>query len=273
MPVDTQLTQKAAEIRRLLLRSIHAAGVGHVGGSLSIAELIAVLYFNEMNIDPANPSWHERDRFVMSKGHCGPALYAALAMRGFFPVDELDTLNQQGSRLPSHCDMNRTPGVDMTAGSLGQGFSCALGMAVAAKLDKLDSNIFALVGDGECQEGQIWEAALFAAHRNLDNVILFVDDNGMQIDGTTDQVCKMGDIAAKFAAFGWHSQTIDGHSTAAIKEAISVAKAAVGKPSVIVMKTKKGRGVPEFEDKVSSHSNTVTATMLIAFDLSVGGQA
>jgi len=235
-----------------------------VGGSLSIAELMAVLYFGEMNIDPARPDWQERDRFVMSKGHCGPALYAALALRGYFPTEEMLTLNRFGSRLPSHCDMNRTPGVDMTAGSLGQGFSCAVGMAIAARVDKLPSWIYALMGDGELQEGQIWEAAMFAAHGGLDNVIAFVDNNGMQIDGTTAEICDLGDIGEKFAAFGWHTQTIDGHCTDAIREAIAIAKTAEGKPSIIVLNTIKGKGVPQFEGQVSSHSNTVTAEMVEA---------
>ena len=267
---NINLTEKSNQIRYHLLRGINAAGVGHVGGSLSIAELMSVLYFSEMKIDPERPDWELRDRFVMSKGHCGPALYAALALRGYFPVDEMLTLNQMGSRLPSHCDMNRTPGVDMTAGSLGQGFSCALGMAIAAKVDKLDSWIYALCGDGELQEGQIWEGVMFAAHQKLDNVITFVDNNGMQIDGTTAEICDLGDIGEKFAAFGWHAQTIDGHCVDAIATAIANAKANTGKPSVIVLNTVKGKGVPQFEGQVSSHSNTVTDEMLRVFGESIG---
>ena len=267
---NINLTEKSNEIRYHLLRAIHAAGVGHVGGSLSIAELMAVLYFHEMKIDPANPAWQQRDRFVMSKGHCGPALYASLALRGYFDTEELLTLNQMGSRFPSHCDMKRTPGVDMTAGSLGQGFSCALGMAIAARVDKLDSWIYTLCGDGELQEGQIWEGVMFAAHQKLDNVVAFVDNNGMQIDGPTCEICDLGDIAAKFESFGWHAQTIDGHCVDAIVGAVSTAKAATGKPSVIVMNTIKGKGVPGFEGQVSSHSNTVTDEMLRVFGESIG---
>lgn len=235
---------KAREIRYYTMDEIGHLGVGHVGGCLSIADLLAVLYFGGgMNVDPRNPKWEERDRLVISKGHAGPALYAALALKGYFPLEMLHTLNKAETMLPSHCDMNRTTGVDMTAGSLGQGYSCAVGMAKAAKILGNPCKVFAIIGDGESQEGQIWEASMAAAHYKLDNLITFIDYNGMQIDGTVDEVMSLGNPAKKWEAFGYHVREIDGHDVDAITDAIAEARAVTGKPSMIVLRTIKGKGV------------------------------
>ena len=257
-----ELLVRAAEIRKDTMRAIASIGLGHVGGSLSVAELLAVLYFREMKVDPANPKMPDRDRLVMSKGHCGPALYSALAQRGFFDREILLTLNKPDTILPSHCDMNRTPGIDMTTGSLGQGISAAMGIAIANKLDKRKNTVYFVLGDGECQEGQVWEAAMLASHRKLDNVIGFLDYNGLQIDGTIDEICSLGDVAGRFTSFGWDCQTVDGHDPEAIADAIEKAKTVAGKPHMIVLKTVKGKGVSEFENKPSSHSATVSPEQL-----------
>lgn len=232
-----------------------------------MCDLLAVLYYKHMNVDPKNPHWPERDRLVMSKGHAGPALYSALALKGFFDYELLKTLNKPYTNLPSHCDMNRTPGVDMTTGSLGQGISCAVGMAVACKADVRDSWVYFVNGDGETQEGQIWEAILFAGARKLDNVIGFLDYNKLQIDGTVDEVCSLGDPEAKYKAFGWHVQTIDGHDVKAIDEAITNAKKTIGMPSMIILNTTKGKGVPEIENKASSHNCNMPNDL---FDRAIG---
>lgn len=245
------------EIRRLTIESIYSIGKGHVGGSMSIVEVLAVLYFQEMNIDPSDPHKEGRDRLVVSKGHSGPAVYAALARRGYFPVDWLKTLNQIGTKLPSHCDMNRTPGIDMTAGSLGQGFSCAVGMATASQIKGDGATVYAIIGDGESQEGQIWEAALFAAHRKLDNLIAFTDCNGLQIDGPVDQVCSLGDLEGKWSAFGWHTQRVDGHCCQAISDAIAKAKGHPGQPSMILLDTVKGKGV-SFAEKAGAANHSMS---------------
>lgn len=229
---------------------------GHLGGSLSIADALSVLYNRQMKFDPQNPKWDGRDWLVMSKGHCGPALYATLALKGFFPKEMLQTLNQPHTDLPSHCDRNHTPGIDMTTGSLGQGASTAAGVAYGLKLDKKDNRVFLILGDGEIQEGQVWEMAMTAATKHLDNLIALVDYNKLQIDGRTDndEVCNVGDIAAKFTAFNWYAQSVDGHDVEAIDAAIEKAKANKGTPSVIVLSTVKGKGWDKSENAVGSHS-------------------
>lgn len=247
--------EKAKEIRRRTVRAIGSLGVGHIGGSLSVADLLAVLYSGAMNIDSRNPKMEGRDRLVISKGHSGPALYAALSIVGYIREAELDTLNRMDTSLPSHCDMNRTPGVDMTTGSLGQGFSCAVGAAVGAAIRRDGATIFTLVGDGESQEGQVWEAAMYAAHKKLDNLVAFTDWNGLQIDGTVDEVNSLGDLAAKWQAFGWHTQEIDGHDVAAIGKAIDTARATTGRPHMILLKTVKGKGVSFVEAMGAGNHN------------------
>lgn len=248
------------QIRRLTLDCIYSIGKGHIGGCMSIVEVLAVLYYEKMNIDPDQPKMEGRDRLIVSKGHAGPAVYATLAHRGYFPQELLLTLNRIGTDLPSHCDMNHTVGIDMTTGSLGQGFSCAVGAAVGAQIKRDGAFIYTIIGDGESQEGQIWEAAMYAAHRKLDHLIAFTDCNGMQIDGTVDQVCSLGDLAAKWESFGWHVQSVDGHDGAAIAEAIDRAKEAAGQPSMILLRTVKGRGVSfAVEAGPGCHSMSITA--------------
>lgn len=247
------------EIRALTLESIYSIGKGHLGGCMSIVETLAVLYFEEMNIDPGRPHMAGRDRLVVSKGHAGPAVYAALAARGYFPRGELLTLNRAGTMLPSHCDMNRTPGIDMTTGSLGQGFSCAVGVALGSLLSGDGATVYTIIGDGESQEGQVWEAAMYAAHRKLDNLIAFTDCNRMQIDGMVDDVCSLGDLDAKWRAFGWYVQRIDGHDCAAIHAAIERAKCEKDRPSMILLDTVKGRGISfAVEAGAACHSMSVT---------------
>jgi transketolase len=232
----------AAEIRLETFRALAALGFGHVGGAMSIAEALAVLYGGEMRINPQRPDWEERDYFALSKGHAGAALYATLAIKGYFPKEELLTLNQNGTMLPSHCSREHTPGIDLTTGSLGQGISTAVGAALASRVLGGNNYAYCIVGDGECDEGQIWEAALFAAHRKLDHFILFVDRNRMQLDGPTAEICDLSDIAGRFAAFNWNVQEVNGHSVGAIYNAVEAAKSEKGKPSVIVLDTVKGKG-------------------------------
>lgn len=253
------LSQFSKQIRRETLRCIHSQGSGHVGGSLSIADVLAVLYANHMRVDADNPQKEGRDRLVLSKGHAGPALYATLAIKGFFPLEWLDTLNKLGTRLPSHVNINLTPGVDMTAGSLGQGFSCACGLALGEKIKKSDGYVYVICGDGELQEGQNWEAAMFASNKKLDNLIVFVDNNKMQIDGLTKDVMNIEDIEAKFKAFGFATKRVDGHDHTAIDNAICLAKTEAGAPHCIVLDTVKGKGVSIYEQMgVGVHSTTVT---------------
>lgn len=242
----------AARIRKAALRSMNSFHGGHVGGSMSMAELMAALYGQCMKIDPKNPQWEERDWLVVSKGHCGPGVYATLALMGYFPEDELETLNSEGTRLPSHCDRNRTPGIDMTTGSLGQGVSCAVGCAWGMKYRDMTNTVYTILGDGECDEGQVWEAALFAATKKLDNLIGFVDCNKKQLDGFTKDICDLGDIRQKFKDFGWHSQEVDGHNITAIIEAIGTAKQVNGQPSMIVLNTIKGKDCC-FSDTLYNH--------------------
>ncbi|MCE5188367.1 MAG: transketolase [Eubacteriales bacterium] len=239
---ETEFEILAAEIRLETFRELAELGFGHIGGAMSIADVLAVLYGGVMKIDPENPAWEDRDYFALSKGHAGPAVYAALALRGFFLKEQLKTLNKSGTMLPSHCSRIHTPGIDLTTGSLGQGISTAAGAALASRILGGDNYAYCIIGDGECDEGQIWEAALFAAHQKLDHFILFVDANKLQLDGPVAEICCMGDIGEKFRSFNWHVQTVDGHSVAAIYRAIEAAKAAVGQPSVVVLETIKGKG-------------------------------
>lgn len=248
----------AVQIRKNILRAIASKGSGHVGGSLSIADALAVLYSGEMNIDPTQPKKEDRDFIVMSKGHCGPAMYAALAARGYFPEEVLETLNQNNTILPSHTDRNKTPGVDMTTGSLGQGASLAAGAALADKLDGKNNYTYLILGDGELDEGQIWEAALFAAHNKLYNLITLIDANGKQLDGTTDQICGLGSIEKKFEAFGYHVVSVeDGNDTEQIYQAIREAKQEKEIPTAIVLHTVKGAGVNFYAEMANCHSTTV----------------
>jgi len=251
--MGTDLEAIANQMRIDIIESLAAAGSGHPGGSLSCADILAVLYFEKMNIDPENPHWEDRDRLVLSKGHAAPALYAALAERGFFPREDLITLRKYGSHLQGHPNMADTPGVDMSTGSLGQGLSAANGMALAGRLDGKDYYVYCIMGDGEIQEGQIWEAAMSAGHYHLDHVIGFVDHNGLQIDGTNDEVMTVNPIGDKFAAFGWNVLSVDGHDLEAISAAIDEAKATKGMPTVIVCETIKGKGVSFMENAVNWH--------------------
>lgn len=253
------MVEFSKEIRRQTMRCLHSQGSGHVGGSLSIADVLSVLYSKHMDVDPKNPKRPNRDCLVLSKGHAGPALYSTLALKGFFPLDWLDTLNKLGTRLPSHANLNLTPGVDMTAGSLGQGISCACGLALAKKMSGDKHFVYVITGDGELQEGQNWEGAMFAAAKGLDNMIVFVDANKLQIDGTTQEVCNVEDIAQKFASFGFAATRVNGHDHNAIDAAIQRAKAEGGKPHCIVLDTVKGKGVSFYETMGAGvHSTTVT---------------
>lgn len=247
------LSSRANEIRQDIIRMLGRAGSGHPGGSLSAADIVTALYFRVMRIDPDNPKDPGRDRFILSKGHAAPVLYAALANRGFFPREELLTLRKLGSRLQGHPDMKKLPGVEMSTGSLGQGLSVANGLALAGKLDGLDYRVYALLGDGEIQEGQIWEAAMAAAHYRLDNLIAFLDHNRMQIDGTTDQVMSPEPVADKWRAFGWDVREIDGHDMAQILQAVDQAQKVKGKPHMIIAETIKGKGVSFMENQVGWH--------------------
>ena len=249
-----KLEKFAAQIRLETLKEINTLGFGHIGGSLSIVELLAVLYGEVMKYDPKNPKWEDRDFLVSSKGHAGPAIYAALALKGFFPIEMLKTLNHNGTKLPSHCDRNKTPGIDMTTGSLGQGISTAMGMAMGKKMDGASNFTYLIVGDGELNEGQCWEGFMFANHHKLDNLICFVDENKRQLDGYTKDINDPVDFASKFRAFGWDTQHIDGSSLKDIYDAIQKAKAAKGKPSAIVLDTIKGQGVKFVEDTIANHS-------------------
>jgi transketolase len=255
---EAELKNVATRIRIETVKAIGGLGVGHIGGSLSVAEMLSALYWHEMRIDPSRPRLEGRDRLVLSKGHAGPALYAALALRGYFPLETLKTLNRPGTSLPSHCDRNRTPGVDMTTGSLGQGISAACGMALGCKLKGLRSRVWCIIGDGECHEGQVWEATLFAAHRKLDNLTVYVDYNKQCLDGTIQDVCDLGDLTAKFAAFGWRAESADGHNIREIIEATVSVTRASGRPSVVVLNTTKGFGVSLWSGKLNNHNIAVS---------------
>ncbi len=253
----------AVEIRKETIKCIGKLGVGHIGGALSIVDLLAVLYGGEMNVDPEDPKKDDRDMLVVSKGHAGPAVYAALALKGYFPLEMLDTLNRPGTSLPSHCDMNRTPGIDMTTGSLGQGASSAMGIACANRLKGYDNYTYLILGDGEIEEGQVWEAAIFANAKKLNKVIAFVDYNKCQIDDYVQDLCALGDIAKKFESFGWYAQNVeDGNDVEQIASAIANAKAQNEKPSVIVLNTVKGKGYSKIEGSLGSHNMPVDMTMV-----------
>lgn len=251
---DQELAKIANEVRRGIVTGVHAAKSGHPGGSLGAADIMTYLYFEEMDVDPSNPSRAERDRFVLSKGHCAPALYAVLAERGFFPKEELETLRHIGSRLQGHPNMNDTPGIDMSTGSLGQGISAAVGMALAAKHWGDSYRVYTLLGDGECEEGQVWEAAMFAGNHALDNLVAVVDHNGLQIDGTIDEVNSAMPLADKFRAFKWHViELADGNDMAQIETAFAEAREVTGTPVAIIAETVKGKGVSFMENQVGWH--------------------
>lgn len=267
------LQKFADRIRFHAIRSMHASRGGHAGGVLSLCELLAVLYGNIMNYDPADPRMENRDKVVLSKGHCGPVLYSALALSGFFPEKELLTLNQNGGHLPSHCDMSKTPGVDMTTGSLGQGASTAVGMALGKKMLHKDGFVFLILGDGELNEGQVWEAAMFARQHRLDNLITFVDWNHQQLDGYTTDICDMGNIEEKFRSFGFETVTIDGHDTNAIQKAISDAAASENEvPKCIVLDTIKGKGWSITEGKTGIHHIVITDEMMQEAEIEFAGK-
>lgn len=249
-----ELKELAKNIRIQSLEQFASRGFGHLGGAMSIVEILAALYGDQMRHDPKNPHWEDRDRLVCSKGHAGPSVYAALALCGYMPLSEMKTLNQEGTNLPSHCDMHRTPGIDVTTGSLGQGLSVSAGVAYGLKVQGKDSKVFCIVGDGELQEGQNWEAMMNAAHKKIDNLIMFVDYNQMQLDGPVAQVDNIADINAKIAAFGWNVIDVaDGHDFDQLGEAIAAAKSHTGSPTAIVCHTLKGKGVVWAETEWNHH--------------------
>ncbi|MCH5254395.1 MAG: transketolase [Lachnospiraceae bacterium] len=248
-----ELQKKANEVRKGIITAVHSAKAGHPGGSLSAADIFTYLYFEEMNIDPKDPKKADRDRFVLSKGHTAPGLYSALANRGYFPVEDLKTLRHLGSYLQGHPCMQETPGVDMSSGSLGQGISAAVGMALAAKMDGKDFRVYTLLGDGEIQEGQVWEASMFAGHRKLDNLVVVVDNNGLQIDGKVEDVCSPYPIDKKFEAFNFHVINIDGNDFDQLDNAFKEARSTKGMPTAIICKTVKGKGVSYMENNAGWH--------------------
>lgn len=248
----------AKEIRYIITDMICKAGSGHIGGALSIVEILITLYYRVMNTKPSEPRWEGRDRFVLSKGHAGPALYAILAYKGYFPFEWLTTMNKNKTMLPSHVDQLKTPGIDQTAGSLGQGISCAVGLAISAKISKKNHSVFCIIGDGESQEGQVWESAMFAAHKKLENLIVIADRNGMQIDSTVEEINNVEPYADKWRAFGWEVFECDGHDWDALSESFAKAKASTGKPKIIIAKTIKGKGNTCVEGTVASHNIKVT---------------
>ena len=265
------LNEIASIIRREIVTMIHEAKSGHPGGSLSTVEILTALYFDEMNIDPTNPKMEDRDRFVLSKGHAAPALYATLAERGFFDKKELAGFRKFGSMLQGHPDMNKVPGVDMSTGSLGQGFSAACGMAMGSKLDNAPWNVYALLGDGEIQEGIVWEATMSAAHYKLDNLIVFLDYNGLQIDGNIESVMNVNPIESKFKSFGWNVIKIDGHDYDQIFAALDIAKDTLERPTIIIAKTIKGKGVSFMENQSSWHGRALNDSELKQALLDLGG--
>ena len=262
--IDIKETKRfAIDIRKETIKCIGSLGVGHIGGALSIVDVLAVLYNGVMNVDPKNPKKDDRDMLVVSKGHAGPAVYSTLALKGFFPMEMLETLNRPGTDLPSHCDMNHTPGVDMTTGSLGQGSSTAMGLAAGNRLKGLDNYTYLILGDGEIEEGQVWEAAIFANAKKLSNVIAFVDYNKCQIDDYVENLCAMGDIAKKFESFGWNAIDVaDGNDVEQIYAAIEQAKGQKEKPSILVLNTVKGKGYSKTENQLGSHNMPVTEEMV-----------
>ncbi|NLV37521.1 MAG: transketolase [Clostridiaceae bacterium] len=259
-----QFIKAAAHIRKLTISSIAAAGYGHIGGSMSICEVLAVLYEGVMNVDPGNPQKEDRDWLVLSKGHCGPALYSALAYKGYFDIELLNTLNQNGTSLPSHCDRLKTPGIDLSTGSLGQGISLGIGAALGNKMKGLDNYVYIIIGDGELQEGQVWEGIQFAAHRKLDNMILIVDCNKRQLDGYTNDICSTFDLGVKFSAFGFEVQKADGKDCGDIYRALMDSKQiskSIGKPTVVLLDTQKGQGCSFAEIASFNHYMVVTEAM------------
>ena len=255
------LTAKARQLRNDVIETIGRFGSGHIGGAMSVMDALTVIYYAKANVDSKNPKMATRDRVIMSKGHAGPAMYAVLADLGYFPKEWLETLNQNGTNLPSHCDMNKTPGIDMTAGSLGQGLSCAVGMALAAKMDKNPATIYCFIGDGESQEGQIWEASMFAGSHRLDNLIVLLDYNKMQLDGPVSEINELAPVEDKWASFGFYVQRIDGHDLDAISEAIDNAKAQHDKANMIILNTVKGKGASFAEAAANCHSMSITEEM------------
>ena len=259
MKTIEEIKEVATKIRIETIRCIKQRGFGHIGGSMSIADVLAVLYGNIMKYDPKDPAWKERDYLVVSKGHAGPALFAALALKGFFPVEWLATLSEPGTRLPSHCDRLRTPGVDVSTGSLGQGLSIAAGIAQVFGMRKQENRVYAVLGDGECAEGQIWEAAQYASHYKLNRLVAFVDWNKRQVDGYLEDIMSVGDIAEKFEAFGWMAAVVDGGDVRAIQQAVlELQKKQADRPAVVVLDGIKGSGVPEFEQMEYNHHFALT---------------
>ena len=266
-----ELAEKARKIRINALKAIHAAKSGHPGGSLSSADILATLYFGELNIDPKNPKMADRDKFVLSKGHAVPALYAALGERGFYEVSEMMTLRQVGSKFQGHPNMSKVPGIEMSTGSLGQGFSAAVGMAIAGKIDKNPGRVYALTGDGELQEGIVWEAAMQAAHRKLDNLVAIVDLNGLQIDGKVSDVKCVCPVDEKFRSFGWNVINVDGHNFEELTTAFKEAKKCGGVPTAIIAHTHKGKGVSFMEDNAGWHGKAPSDEELAAAIEELGG--
>ena len=259
---SADLQEIANRIRQTTFKAIADAGGGHFGGCLSVVEILTALYFGILRIDPANPQMEERDRFVLSKGHGGPALYVTLAERGFFPKEWLSELDQAGGRLPKHVDRSKMPGIDTSSGALGQGLSVGAGMALAAKMDSKDIRVYVVMGDGECNEGQVWEAAMTASKYHLDNLIGIVDRNNLQVDGTSDEIMPLESFASKWQSFGWNVLGVDGHNVEAILDAIKVAIDTKGRPTVIIAKTVKGKGVSFMEDRFEWHSGSVSQEQL-----------
>ena len=266
-----ELAEKARRIRINALKAIHAAKSGHPGGSLSSADILATLYFGELNIDPKNPKMADRDKFVLSKGHAVPALYAALGERGFYEVSEMMTLRQVGSKFQGHPNMRKVPGIEMSTGSLGQGFSAAVGMAVAGKIDKNPGRVYVLTGDGELQEGIVWEAAMQASHRKLDNLVAIVDLNGLQIDGKVSDVKCVCPVDEKFRSFGWNVISVDGHNFEELTTAFKEAKSSKGVPTAIIAHTHKGKGVSFMEDNAGWHGKAPSDEELAAAIEELGG--
>ena len=252
-----ELEEKAREIRKMTIDTIGFLGVGHIGGALSVVEVLTILYYKYMDVSSDDPKKADRDKLVLSKGHAGPALYSVLADKGFFPKEWLHTLNVGGTHLPSHCDMNRTPGIDMTTGSLGQGISAAIGIALANRLNKIDKKVYLIIGDGESNEGQIWEGAMAAPQYKLNNLIAFTDNNKMQIDGYVTDIMNIEDIGAKWNAFGWFVQRVDGHNFEEMAMAIDLARQETVRPSMIILDTIKGKGAFFAENKLESHNMNV----------------
>ena len=272
MKSKEELIQISNEIRKDIILMLTESASGHPGGSLSIADVVTTLFFNELNIDPSNPKDENRDRFVLSKGHAAPVLYSALARRGFFDIEELKTLRKIGSRLQGHPNMNDLAGVDMSTGSLGQGISAAVGMALAGKIDKKSYRVYAVLGDGELEEGQVWEAAMAAAHYKLDNLTAFIDFNGLQIDGNVTDVMNPSPIDKKFGAFGWNVLIIDGHNYDEILDSINKAKEYKEKPTAIICKTVKGKGVSYMENNAGWHGNAPNLEQCNQAIKELGGQ-